>query len=143
MTCTSRRVLLRSNPTCNMRTGPPSVPPAGSHRKRDPGGGPRLHGIQGPLRDASVGAGSPWLVRVREPDHLRVEPADPQLAFGLRLVELAEPHRCVAGDDDRTPAGPDDHDPRAGGVAGCREESEPGKEVELAVDRHVPPAGRL
>src|SRR3954471_13363151 len=47
MACTSRRVLLRSNPTCNMRTGPPSVTPAGSHRKRDPGGGPRLHGIQG------------------------------------------------------------------------------------------------
>src|SRR3954467_1296741 len=46
MTCTSRRVLLRSNPTCNMRTGPPSVTLAGSHRKRDPGGGPRLHGIQ-------------------------------------------------------------------------------------------------
>src|SRR3712207_5734761 len=46
MTCTSSRVLLRSNPTCNMRTGPPSATPAGSHRKRDPGGGPRLHGIQ-------------------------------------------------------------------------------------------------
>src|SRR3954453_1170134 len=45
MTCTSRRVLLRSNPTCNMRTGPPSITHAGSHRKRDPGGGPRLHGI--------------------------------------------------------------------------------------------------
>src|SRR4051794_9790250 len=29
MTCTSRRVLLRSNPTCNMRTGPPSVTLAG------------------------------------------------------------------------------------------------------------------
>src|SRR3954468_16072821 len=45
MTCTSKRVLLRSNPTCNMRTGPPSVTLAGSHRKSDPGGGPRLHGI--------------------------------------------------------------------------------------------------
>jgi hypothetical protein len=31
MTCTSRRVLLRSNPTCNMRTGPHSATPAGSH----------------------------------------------------------------------------------------------------------------
>src|SRR3954470_20746224 len=40
MACTSRRVLLRSNPTCNMRTGPPSVAPAGSHRKRDPGEAP-------------------------------------------------------------------------------------------------------
>src|SRR4051812_14347358 len=47
MACTSTRVLLRSNPTCNMRTGPPSVTLAGSHRKRDPGGGPRLHAIQG------------------------------------------------------------------------------------------------
>src|SRR4051812_20870594 len=55
MACTSRRDLLRSNPTCNMRTGPPSVTPAGSHRKRDPGGGPRLHAIQSrmPLRGTS------------------------------------------------------------------------------------------
>src|SRR4051812_8491783 len=32
-----------------MRTGPLSVTLAGSHRKRDPGGGLRLHGIQGTL----------------------------------------------------------------------------------------------
>src|SRR3982751_1446395 len=31
MACTSTRVLLRSNPTCNMRTGPPSIALAGSH----------------------------------------------------------------------------------------------------------------
>src|SRR5664280_1790384 len=40
-------------------------------------------------RDASDGAGSPWLVLVREPDQLGVERTYPQLAFGLRLVEFA------------------------------------------------------
>ena len=46
--------------------------------------------------DASDGAGSPWLVLVREPDQLGLERTHPQLAFGLRLVELAEPNRHVA-----------------------------------------------
>jgi 2-polyprenyl-6-methoxyphenol hydroxylase-like FAD-dependent oxidoreductase len=32
--------LVRSNPTCNMRTGPPSATRSGSHRKRDPGEAP-------------------------------------------------------------------------------------------------------
>ena len=41
---------------------------------------------------------------VCEPDQLGVERAHPQLAFGARLVELAETHRHVAADDDRTPA---------------------------------------
>jgi hypothetical protein len=54
------------------------------------------------------GAGSPRLVRVREPDQLGVERAHSQLAFGVRLVELAEPDRHVAADDDRTPACLDD-----------------------------------
>ena len=54
--------------------------------------------------DASDGAGSPWLVLVREPDQLGVERTHPQLAFGVRLVELAEPNRHVAADHDRTPA---------------------------------------
>src|SRR3954453_8189285 len=95
------------------------------------------------LRTASLSAGSPRLVRVREPDHLGGEPADQQLAFGLRLVELAEPHRCIAGDDDRTLAGLDDHHLRAGCVARCREEPDPGKQLELAGGRHVPHSGRL
>jgi hypothetical protein len=43
-------------------------------------------------------------VLVREPDQLGVERAHPQLAFGARLVELAEANRHVAADDDRTPA---------------------------------------
>src|SRR3954452_9512687 len=98
---------------------------------------------RGHLSGASVVAGSPWLVRVREPDNLRVEPAYHQLAFGLRLVELAEPHRCVAGDDDRTLAGLEDHHLRAVCVARCRKESEPGKQLELALDRYVPHSGRL
>jgi hypothetical protein len=36
------------------------------------------------------GAGSPRLVLVREPDQLGVERAHPQLAFGVRLIELRE-----------------------------------------------------
>jgi hypothetical protein len=44
-------------------------------------------------------------VLVREPDQLGVERPHPQLAFGARLVELAEANRYVAADDDRTPAG--------------------------------------
>jgi hypothetical protein len=46
-------------------------------------------------------------VLVREPDELGVECTDPHLAFGVRLVELAEPDRHVAADDDRTSAGLD------------------------------------
>ncbi len=80
---------------------------------------------------------------VREPDQLGVERKHPQLAFGVRLVELAEPDRHVAADDDRTPAGLDDDHLHAACVARCRDESEPGKQLELAVDRHVPHAGRL
>jgi hypothetical protein len=38
-----------------------------------------------------------------------VERTHPQLASGVRLVELAEPNRHVAADDDRTPASLDDH----------------------------------
>jgi len=42
-----------------MRTGPPSVTPAGSHRKRGPGGGPRLHAIQGHLGTLLAGPALP------------------------------------------------------------------------------------
>ena len=41
---------------------------------------------------------------MREPDKLGLERAHPQLSFGVRLVELAEPNRHVAADDERTPA---------------------------------------
>jgi hypothetical protein len=47
----------------------------------------------------------------------------PRLAFGVRLVELAEPNRHVAADDDRTPASLDDDHLHAAGVAGRRDES--------------------
>src|SRR5262245_4387012 len=65
-----------------------------------------LAGHRGPyaLRRALHGARPPGLVLVREPDELGVERAHPQLAFGVRLVELAEPNRDVTADDDRTPA---------------------------------------
>src|SRR5918997_2268695 len=92
-------------------------------------------------RDVSDGAGSPWLVLVREPDHLGIERTHAQLAFGLRLVELPEPHRHVAADDDRTPPSLDDDHLHAACVARRRDESEPGKQLVLAVDRHVPHAG--
>ena len=91
---------------------------------------------------ASGGAGSPWLVLVREPDQLGVERTHPQLAFGVRLVELAEPNRHVAADDDRTTTSLDDNHLHAACVARRRDEPEPGKQLELAVDRHVPHAGR-
>ena len=87
--------------------------------------------------------GSPWLVLVREPDHLGVERAHPQLTFGVRLVELAEPHRHVTADDDRTSAGFDDDDLHAACVAWRRNEPEPSQQLVLAVDRHVPHAGCL
>jgi hypothetical protein len=80
---------------------------------------------------------------VREPDELGIERAHPQLAFGVRLVELAEPNRHVAADDDRTLASLDDDHLRAARVARRRDEPEPGKRLELAVDRDVPHARRL
>ena len=80
---------------------------------------------------------------VREPDHLGVERKHPQLAFGVRLVELPEPDRHVAADDDRTPAGLDDDYLQPGCVARRRDEPEPGKQLELAVDRQVLHAGRI
>src|SRR3712207_4652123 len=86
---------------------------------------------------------SPRLVLVREPDQFGVERAHPQLAFGVRLVELAEPNRHVAADDDRTPASLDDDHLQPACVARRRDEPEPGKQFELAVDRHVPHAGRF
>src|SRR5438034_4156350 len=89
------------------------------------------------------GAGSPRLVLVREPDQLGVERANPQLAFGVRLVKLAEPNRHVAADNHRTATSLDNEHLHAACVARRRDEPEPGKQLELAVDRHVPHAGRL
>src|SRR3954469_2782890 len=89
------------------------------------------------------GAGSPRLVRVREPDQLGVERAHPQLAFGARLVELAEANRDVAADDSRTLARLDDDHLHTARVARRRDEPELGQQLELAVDRHVLQAGRV
>jgi hypothetical protein len=50
----------------------------------------------------------PRLVLVREPDQLGVERPDQPLAFGARLVELAEEDGRVAGDDDWAAARVDD-----------------------------------
>jgi hypothetical protein len=82
-------------------------------------------------------------VLVREPDQFGVEPAHPQLTFGVRLIELAEPHRHVAADDDRTLARLDDDHLRAGCVPRRRDEPDPGQQLQLAVDRLVPHAGRI
>src|SRR5829696_2393794 len=85
----------------------------------------------------------PWLADVREPDQLGVEREYPQLAFGVRLVKLAEPNRHVAADDDWTPVRLDDDHLRSACVARRRDQPEPGKQFELAVDRHVLHAGRI
>ena len=66
------------------RTGHAASP---ASRSRSSSAEPRWRGP----RDASDGAGSPWLVLVREPDQLGVERKDPLAAFGWRLVELAVP----------------------------------------------------
>jgi hypothetical protein len=83
------------------------------------------------------GAGSPQLVLVREPDELGVERVHAELTLGVRLVELAEPDRHVAADDDWTPAGLDDDHLCTAGVAGRRDEPDSRQQLELAVDRRV------
>ena len=87
------------------------------------------------------GARPPGLVLVREPDELGLERAHPQLALGVRLVELAEANSHVAADDDRTPARLDDDHLQAARVARRRDEAEPGQQLELAVDRLVATPG--
>src|SRR5207253_1194153 len=59
------------------------------------------------------------------------------------LLELAESNRHVAADNHRTPTSLDNDHLQAACVARRRDKPEPGKELELAVDRHVPHAGRL
>ncbi len=86
---------------------------------------------------------SPRLVHVRKPDQFGVEREHPQLAFGVRLIELAEPNRHVAADNGRTPASLDDDYLHAVCVARRREEPEPRKQFELTVDRQVLHAGRI
>jgi hypothetical protein len=100
-------------------------------RENDP-----LVGHRGPyaLRRASHGARPPGLVLVREPDELGLERAHPQLALGARLVELAEPNRHVAADDDWTPARLDDDHLQAACVARRRDEPEPVTWARLAVE---------
>jgi len=58
----------------------------------------------GPYALRLHGARPPGLVLVREPDELGLERAHPQLALRARLLELAEPNRHVAADDDWMPA---------------------------------------
>src|SRR5262245_37060057 len=91
----------------------------------------------------SVVTRSPRLVCVREPDQLGVEREHPQLAFGVRLIELAETNRHIAAKDDRTPTSLDDDHLHAVRVAGRRDEPQTGKQFELAVDRHVLHTGRI
>lgn len=62
-------------------------------------------------------------VLVREPDQLGVERAHPQLAFGVRLVKLAQPNRHIAANYNRAPANLDDDDLHAGGVPRRRHQS--------------------
>ena len=84
----------RDNDACpDLGSGEPS----GKARARSSRARSRRAGNPGgPEGDALDGAGSPGLVLVREPDQLGLERAHPQLAFGVRLIELAEPNRHVA-----------------------------------------------
>ena len=68
---------------------------------------------------------------------------DQPLPFGVRLIQFSEPNRHVAADDDRMLPYLDDDHLRAACVARRRDEPEPGQQLELAVDRHVPHAGRI
>jgi len=55
----------------------------------------------------------------------------------MRLVKLAKPNCHIATDNNWTPVSLDDDDLHAVCVAWRRDEPEPGKQFELAVDRHV------
>src|SRR4051794_614037 len=82
MTCTSTRVLLRSNPTCNMRTGPPLVTTAGLtssvFRGRPPSS---WHSVPGAPPAGQTGPGPLCAVSFREnhwrglADHHTVAPS--------------------------------------------------------------------
>ena len=63
---------------------------------------------------------------VCEPDQFGIEGANEQLAFGLRVVQLAEPDRRVAADHDPTPAGIDDDHLCAGVWPGAGRSRTPG-----------------
>src|ERR1043166_9362762 len=118
--------------------------PSGKARARSSRARSRRAGNPGgPEGDALDGAGSPRLVLVREPDQLGVERAHPQLAFGVRLVGLPEQTPPAPADDARPPANLDDDHLHAGCVPRRRDEPEPRKQLELAVDRHVAHAGRF
>src|SRR5678816_498687 len=65
------------------------------------------------------------------------------MEFVVWLIELTKPDRHVAANDHRAPAGLDDDDLHATCVARRRDEPETRKQLELAVDRHVPHAGRI
>ena len=86
---------------------------------------------------------SPRLVCVREPDQLGVEREHSQLAFGVRLIKFAEPNRHIAADDDRMSASFDDDHLHPACVTRRRDEPQPGKQFEFAVDRHVLHTGRI
>src|SRR3954453_14574314 len=88
-----------SQRTCPRARWSPAFPHVSSARSED--AGRRVGALR---RDGSDGAGSPWFVLVREPDQLGVKRTHPQLAFGVRLVELGEPDRDVAAADAPPPA---------------------------------------
>src|SRR3954464_10329303 len=95
------------------------------------------------MRAPFWGARPPRLTLVGEPDELGLESAHAQLAFRVRLIELAEADGHVTADDDRTPARLDDDHLHTARVARRRYEAEPGHQLELAVDRLVAHAKRV
>src|SRR5689334_11236041 len=94
-------------------------------------------GRRAPLR----GAWPPGLVLVREPDELGLERTHAQLALSAGLIELAEPDRHIATDDDRPPVRLDDDHLHAARMSRRRHEAESGHQLELAVHRLVAHAG--
>ncbi len=74
----------------------------------------------------------PWLVRVGEPDALRIQGTDEQLAIGLRLVQFAEPDCGIAGHDRRAVAVVDDDDLRSARVARGRQKTNSWEQLDLS-----------
>jgi hypothetical protein len=99
--------------------------------------------LQAAVPAVSGGVGSPRLVLMREPDQLGVEGAHLQLAFGVRLIELAKPNSHIAAHDDRAPSGLDDYDLHASCVAGRWDHPKPAEQFQFAIDRHVLHTGRI
>ena len=73
-----------------------------------PGAGGRSDRHRGRARVALVRG--PGRVLMGDPDVFRMQRANQELTFGLRVLQFAEPDRGVSGDDRRTLTRVDDND---------------------------------